>query len=494
VDDIRIWKYVPGQVTAQGTFSYIDRDDVTSRPARFMKVYLYDRDPGGEDDLLATTTTLSDGSFQFPAQVNWDTDDTDPIPSNRRLDLYVVWETDYNDSGFARRQVTDFSYQPYRWPSFISDNAPDGTVDFSSYLPPGFANLRAMWMFQDLRRAWEYVSPISEPGSSTVRWQINQNCFTLTPPGYNVCSSFFWPDATLGGIFIRDDQTQSSDIVIHELGHQYMKNARGSFWYSVDTWYDFSQCVIAGHNINVSRTELCAWTEGWSDFLPLAVNGDPCFDFGRGPCTGTADQDHYNLETHSRNDNPQQFPWGDTVEGRVAGALYDLMDPNNEAPWWDTANFGFAPIWNIVRTAPHENSFSAFWNSWTASGNNKHRAVQAIYQNTIDYDTAPIIADLPDRTVLQNFVWNHAIDLWPYSYDTESTWAELGWQIVNVTDTRCGVSLESNRYVNIAPQQGWLGFCDVTISVSDGIKIDTDIFRVNVEPVRGRNYLPIILK
>lgn len=87
----------------------------------------------------------------------------------------------------------------------------------------------------------------------------------------------------------------------------------------------------------------------------------------------------------------------------------------------------------------------------------------------------------------------HVVDLWDYSADDESTDAELGWQILNVTDPRCGVSLD-NHFVNLAPQPGWLGWCDVTISVSDGIKASMDTFRVTVVPVRGRSFLPAILK
>lgn len=240
-----------------------------------------------------------------------------------------------------------------------------------------------------------------------------------------------------------------------------------------------------------SKTTLCAWTEGWGNFLALTVNGDPCYDFGLGPCSGVPNQNHFNLETATWGDNR---PTGDTVEGRVAGALYDLWDTNNEIIY-DSATFGYAPIWNIVRAAPHENRFLEFWNSWEASGNNRHHAVRAIYQNTIDYDDPPAI-DLPNQPVivLQNFTWMHALDLWEYSSDDESADAELGWQILNVTDARCGVSIDANRYVNLAPQQGWLGSCDVTISVSDSIKASMDTFRVNVVPVASRSFLPIILK
>jgi hypothetical protein len=374
-------------------------------------------------------------------------------------------------------------------------NVSDGTADFFNYTVPDGGSQPAMWIFQDLLRAWEYIrnnsNPQTDPGSVTARWENGQNCFPLYP-GINPCSSFFWPDAPLSGIFVRHDRTGWSDEVIHELGHQYMYNARGSFWYSLGTWNDFLQCAILTHGMFESKTPLCAWTEGWSDFFALAVNGDPCYDFGLGPCTGLPDQNHFNLEIHSRNDNPQPFSWGDTVEGRVAGALYDLMDANNEAPWYDSASFGYAPVWNIVRVAPHENSFFEFWNGWKTSGNNKHHAVRAIYQNTIDYDSAPVIAGLPDLTVPRNSIWNNAIDLWNFSADVESTDAELGWQILSVTDSRCGITFDG-RYIDIAPQSGWLGSCDATVSVSDSIKANVDIFRVTVESA-WRIFLPSISK
>ncbi|MDE3089519.1 MAG: hypothetical protein KGJ80_09065, partial [Chloroflexota bacterium] len=92
IDDVSLSKYVPGQVTAQGTFSYYDRDQQTLQPARYMTAYLYDSNPGGVDEPLGTTTTDSNGHFQFPSVRNWESDGT-------RRDLYVVWETSYNDPG-----------------------------------------------------------------------------------------------------------------------------------------------------------------------------------------------------------------------------------------------------------------------------------------------------------------------------------------------------------------------------------------------------------
>jgi len=482
VDDILIRKYVPGQVTARGSFFYADRNNNTL-PARFTKVNLYDQDPGGSDDLLATTTTDANGLFQFPAGTNWDDDSTEPDPDARRLDLYVVWETDANDSATARRHVTNVSNQTYRFYSAIQTNAPDGTADFFNYwIPPGDNQQAAMWIFQDLRRAWEYVrnntNPQTDPGSVTARWETGRN--DLTPCG----GSCFYAGPGGPYIFIANNSVGSPDTVVHETGHHYMYNATG--WW---LWWDIG-CY--NHGLFSQEDVNCAWSEGWADFFPLAANGDPCYDFGVGPC-GAGGGAFENLEARNRNDNPPQFPWGDTVEGRVAGALYDLWDSTNE-PIYDIASFGFDPIADMVFQAPHEDTFRKFWDSWKASGQNKHRAVQAIYQNTIDYDTAPRFdPPLPDRVALQNLTMPHVIDLWDYAIDDESTDAELGWQIINVTDPRCGVSLDSH-FVNLAPQQGWLGSCDVTLSVSDGIKVNTDTFRVTVVLVRGRSFLPIVLK
>lgn len=159
-----------------------------------------------------------------------------------------------------------------------------------------------------------------------------------------------------------------------------MYNARGSFWYSLATWNDFYQCVIQGHDFFDSRTELCAWTEGWGDFLAVVVNGDQCYDKGLGPCTGTLNFDYFNVENQNWNDGK---PRGDKVEGRIAGALYDLYDNANDG--FDQIGLGFAPIWSVVKNPPVENSFHDFWNSWKANGNNPIQSLLAFYQNTIDY-------------------------------------------------------------------------------------------------------------
>ena len=450
---------------------FYDRSDNLT-PARYTRVHLYDADPSGSDDLLGSTTTDADGFWQIGPLTNWDEDDPGA------LDLYAVFETDVEDSATARRRVTNFDDWAYKWQIPTQDNVPDGTVDLGGWAIGDGSNWEpAMWIFQDLRRAWEYVqnNTGTDPGPATARWEEDAN--SLFPCDGSCC----WPYSPISGIFIEHDYRDAPDIVIHELGHLYMYNAAGTWWWP--NVGDMLACL--DHGIQDTSNDLCAWSEGWADFHALAINSDACFDWNNTPCSGL------NLETPTWG-TPGWDNIGDEVEGRVAGALYDLLDTVNDG--YDQISFGFSPIWTVVRTKPDEQSFAEFWGSWLDQGYNGHWAVQAIFQNTIDYDWRPTIAGLPDRTVLQGFGWDNAIDLWTYSSDMESNDWELDWQITHTTDWRCGVGIDASDYVDINPLSGWLGSCDVTVQVSDGIKTNDDTFTVHVVPVVGRAYLPLVMK
>ncbi len=473
LDDLELRKFVPGQITVQGSFAYADRAG-QSQPARFMKAYLYDADPGGTDDLLAQTTTITNGTFVFPALRNWDIDNPDQTSTTGHLDLYVVWKTEFNDSQITQRRVTNFGGVVYPYNSSTQPDVLDGMVYFNNYfVPTNDPKQRAMWIFQDLRQGWDYVRTAtgSDPGSVSAHWEKDQN-------SYLTCGlSCFNP---LFGLFIGHDDAVSPDIVVHELGHQYMYNTRG-FWISI---------CGAHHMFDVSD-QICAWAEGWADFFPLVVsplgvNIDTCFDWGLGPC-GAGGGAFENLETQ----NPSDLrPTGDTVEGRVAGALYDLYDGTSDG--LDHVGYGFDEIWTLMSTGAAENSFVDFWNNWKSSTYPQHWAVQAIFQNTIDYDVAPII-QLPDVTVFKDMVIDHVLDLWNYSSDPESADTDLSWSIVGMSNGNCGVAAQGH-YIATAPLAGFLGNCDITVRVSDGLKTSDDELNVRVVEVQARSFLPLILK
>jgi hypothetical protein len=332
-----------------------------------------------------------------------------------------------------------------------------------------------MWIFQDLRRTREYylshTNPQSDPGFLAAHWNENQNSQN------GIQGSHFW--ALINPhVYIAHDSRFSPDIVVHELGHHIMWNKTGQW-----LWYDFG-CFQ--HQIFSKESAQCAWSEGWADYFALAVNGDSCYDFDQFVCSG------YDLENHTRNDpNIQGSWWGDNVEGRVAGTLYDLMDSANESPWYDNAYWGFAPIVDIALVGSGRSSLQQFWTAY--QGTDKHNAVRSIYQNTIDYDQAPVFSAIPEQRILQNFPHTHLFDLWEYASDVESSDASLTYSIVSVSDSRCGISLDSH-WVNANPQTNWVGSCYVTLRTSDSIKTAATGFWTHVLQINSRTYLPFIRK
>lgn len=483
IDDIML-KFEPGDVTIEGNFTYADRSS-NIQGAKGTKVQLWDSDTYGDDMLAETIISENDGHYSFPAVRNWDLDDTDPILSNRRLDIYVSWVLENNDY-----KVTKIINEPpYAWRSTPTrDNIGMGTATISSWLPAGWTKLQAMWIFQDIRRTREYylgnTSPQSDPGFLTAHWEENQDYDD------GLEGSHFWALAdpykqTGPHVFIAHSSVISVDTMVHELGHHIMWNKTGQW-----LWYEFN-CF--DHNIFSQESIQCAWSEGWADFLAITVNQDTCYDFDEGPCTGAINNRHYNLENHTRLDNALNFAWGDGVEGRVAGSLYDLLDASNESPWYDSATWGFDQIVDIALAGSGQSSLHDFWSDY--QGNDKHNGVRSIYQNTIDYDQAPVFTAIPEQNTLQNHFHSHIIDLWDYSSDVESQDAFLIYELVYVSDSRCGVSLDSH-WINANPQMNWIGSCNVTVRVNDSIPNETSTgsFLLNVLQINSRNFLPVIMK
>src|SRR3972149_283186 len=192
-----------------------------------------------------------------------------------------------NDNDTTKRRVVNLDFQLYRWNGTITTNAPNGIANFNTILA---SNLGAMWIFQDLRRAWETIynntSPQIDPGPVTAKWADGVNCHPIPVYPWEICSSFFYAGPILGGpfIFIRQPDLISADMVVHETGHQYMHRATGNWTFFDESCHE--HYMFQPEDLN------CAWTEGWGDFLALAVNiryidpahDDTCFDWKIGPC------------------------------------------------------------------------------------------------------------------------------------------------------------------------------------------------------------------
>jgi hypothetical protein len=475
VDDILLRELLGNFVDVQGTLSYYDRYN-NPIGAAFTTVELYDYDIGGDgDDFIARVYTEPDGSFYFNHIYNVDDDE---YPYQGR-DLYVVWKTVYDDSVTSRHQVENLDGQIYQWQSEIKYNVTDPIIEFNKEIQSGDPELGALWIFRDIFRSWNYVynstvSPNIDPGSVRVKWEYLVNCYLLDEW---ICSSFFFTNYIDSFIFIRYDQVFSDDVATHEIGHAFMYNTSQWWWPIPTCWY---------HEPWQAKDVSCAWSEGWADFFPLAVNGDQCFDYGRGPC-GLYGDAFYDLEIPSWD----YLPWGDDVQGHVSGAIYDLYDDDNEG--YDSSTYGFDPIADIVFNQNNNSSLFEFWEQWKYYiwGDN-HDPVRSIYQNTIDYDLEPFIYP-PDKTVFRNSppMYN-IIDLWEYSSDPESSVDDLFYYLTYINGN-CGITLE-NHWINIAPLQGWIGSCLAVVEVTDTIKSTSNFFWVYVIDPSDIDYLPFVKK
>jgi hypothetical protein len=360
-----------GPVTISGHVSYQPRNYNSSLNNMMngidIEINLYEQDQYGVSYYLDTTYSDINGNYSFPSRLNWWTQDGAP------LNVYLVLVTYHLETNVTNLTIPIGNYTFRNFATSLPPN-PTATIDFP--LTSAYQDYEAMWIFEDLRNTWNFVynndirnGSHHGPGSVTAMWEKGANCY----PFPDKCGSY--TNAPLHYIFIaRDNNNQSMDVVVQETSHMFMANANG-------VWY--TGCLT--HSILTSSSVDCAWPEGWADFLPLPVNNDVCYNLlSVNPCQGAPDSDYYNLEVHSRADLPA-VPWGDTVEGRVAGALYDLYDSNNEG--FDSMSTGFSPIAKIALGISPIYTFHDFWNNWAGGNGTAYNFYSGLtlWWNTINY-------------------------------------------------------------------------------------------------------------
>ena len=97
---------------------------------------------------------------------------------------------------------------------------------------------------------------------------------------------------------------------------------------------------------------------------------------------------------------------------------------------------------------------------------------------------APVFGTLPDKSLNEDTVLNNTINLWNYVSDLETTDSGLIFTIVGNTAPSCGVTIDTNQYIDVAPTAHWNGYSDVTIRATDPSGLyDEDTFRVTVASV-----------
>jgi hypothetical protein len=334
-----------GLITVSAHYEYYDLT-LTTRPTVWGRVWIYDEDPGGVYQRLANVNGINEwftnlnGNFSSGDIRNQDPED------GGGLDIVVVtWAWNW-----ATVVINNATWNPYGFAVGPANNVPDGVnADFFvSGVPDGQFGAWVIFSYQyGITAGWNYLdsSVNYEMPVATVVWP-----FPTDSPFYDSADeTIFLPDWAL-----------ETDITLHEYAH-YVMNMTYGYMPPAATQYSWTE----------TSDNNTAWVEGWAFFFPLAVQNDPVF-----------------IDTNLETQHWYTPDWddGDKVLARVAGALWDIFDSQNDnAPWYyDSLSDGFQHIWNIMRTTPC-NTFHEFWQAWNTSSYPKQPALMAMFQNTVDY-------------------------------------------------------------------------------------------------------------
>ncbi|PKK85288.1 MAG: hypothetical protein CVT48_06120 [Thermoplasmata archaeon HGW-Thermoplasmata-1] len=327
-------------LTVVGRFLYQNANN-NWMGTRWTTVYIYDVEPLGNWDYLGSVLTDSTGGFTF-GPINND----DGLGQNG-LDIIVVFSTTSSAA-----EVIDADDDIYQCQTQEYTNCPDGTLDIGSQGCPS-SQYGAWRIFTYITDGWNYLSngPANyEMTKSTAKWPYED-----------------WPHYHTGGeIHIPGDgdSDRSPDVIQHEYAHNVMYVIYGGWW---------PPNAGGEHTIRRISNVNMAWTEGWAEFFPMASQNDPWFTW----------VNHYTINLETPTWGTPNWDNGDAVEGRVAGALYDIFDSQNDG--YDRFSDGFTRIWNTI-SSQADGRYSEFFQAWISKGYSQSTFVATAYQNTIDYD------------------------------------------------------------------------------------------------------------
>ncbi|MDQ1521344.1 MAG: hypothetical protein QOI55_2417, partial [Actinomycetota bacterium] len=255
--------------------------------------------------------------------------------------------------------------------------------------------MRGLHAFDELNDLWQFVHGSNgcfDRNDGTCRqmvanWTSTSTDGTNYQPGNN-------------DIHLTADDPNAQIVVVHESSHALMDDVYE------DAMPPSPSCNP--HSIPGVTSQGCAWVEGFAEWLPARVYNDPFFRWPSG-----ASQ---NLETPTWGTGG--FGNGDSVEGRVAGAMIDISDSSNES-FWDYAAEGVGNQYTTFANTV-SNTFNEFLTVDRPSQGFEFSdglSRGSTYQNTIDYDFRDPLATQvekvrPTPSPPHNYGYNTANAYW----------------------------------------------------------------------------------
>lgn len=253
--------------------------------------------------------------------------------------------------------------------AFVPDG---GNREFGDLKPTDPTMMRGLHAFDEVDDAWGWhPGPCWSSNHSVNCRQLNINWSPTSTDG-----TYYSPQDN--DVHLAAADPDAPMVVVHETAHAIMDETYN------DAMPPEPNC--APHYIQIASSAGCAWVEGFAEWFPVNVYHDPYFRWPNGSSL--------NLE------NTSSFGAGDTVEGRVAGAMIDITDTGTEAPWDSYVEEPRGgPIWTTFTRHP-VGTFAEFWNQRAADGFNvaDNGALACLYQNAIDYGFRNPLADYSPLT------------------------------------------------------------------------------------------------
>ncbi|HUQ56494.1 hypothetical protein [Lentzea sp.] len=387
-----------GTACVTGGWAYTD-SAFAVRSSPNYGVQVWDRDNNDAHDLLGVVATDSAGNYT----VCFDNTDTDGGTVDGGQDVYVRFIAENN---MWRVQETGTG-KVFSYDSTVAANLAAGaTHNFGQLQPTDPLHWLGVQAFDAVNDFWYW-----KPGGCWDALDVDVCPKVIVNWRWDsTVGTHYDPNPVVRQVFLKAVDPISRDVTVHEATHSVM-----------DDVYEYSAVPGAGgaHNVHTRSTAGLAWVEGFAEWTPAQVYNDPVWNWPDGK---TIDLESATWGSTWADPPLGTFGWdnGDTVEGRVAGALIDLSDSTNEAPWDRLSEEGLAPghIWTTF-LSHKSNSFSEFWAHRSADGfTTSVSALASLYQNTIDYTFRdPLTANSPvsrptPPTSSHNFSYNTTNNAW----------------------------------------------------------------------------------
>ena len=335
-------------VTINGRFQFIGRSGTPTSEVALVEVIDATDNSVRHSCYTAVDGYYSCGPFALP-------------PGNAVRVRWASYAVSHGDTIMVLNPVLGTAETVDNTWSFSTGNvltAVSGTYNFGTYVLDGdtpptgtYAGFRA---HKDMVELWRYLyneagvheSPVETAGSGIAEFHPNS-----TDTGYEFATQHI----------LLEPWSASTDIIQHEYGHSMMHR-------HYPVYPPFHNC--GEHFHHKLSSEGCAWSEGWASFVALLPDHDPVFYYP-GP--------DVNLETPTWG--TPGWDNGIAVEGRVSGALWDVLDavPDGHDQYTD---LNIRRIWTVYYDDTPL-TFQEFIDDWVARGYPTAGPMGALYQNTI---------------------------------------------------------------------------------------------------------------